>query len=372
MVPVADYSTWEYPPFDAHYDGEWLWGRGSLDDKNSVTAIMSAVETLLSNKDWTPRRTILLAFGFDEECSGYKGAGIIGETLTERYGDNGLAIILDEGGSGMITVDDTLYVLPATSEKGHVDIWLTLHVNGGHSSIPLPHTGIGIISEMVAALESHPYEPKLEKSSPLYSYLVCTARYTPQVVPGLGDLLEKGDLETIAHTLGQERIARFLLTTSQAVDFIEGGQKINALPEVTKVGVNYRVSAHDSIPLVQHNIVKYINEVVKKYNISVSAFEGDERYEDYVKKNNLEDLSASDDVFDQGYNGKLVIEATEDSEPAPISPVTGQVWDVFAGSVQHTFREDGNVVPTGQLMTGNTDTRHYLSKLNDSLASRCE
>lgn len=31
VVPVADASTWKYPPFSAHFDGRWLWGRGASD-----------------------------------------------------------------------------------------------------------------------------------------------------------------------------------------------------------------------------------------------------------------------------------------------------------------------------------------------------
>ena len=113
VVPVPDASTWTHPPFAAVYDGEWLWGRGASDDKNSLTALMSAVETLLSHEDWEPKRTLILAFGFDEECSGYRGARAIGDFLTERYGDDGIAVILDEGGLGMQLVDLRLEMLIA-------------------------------------------------------------------------------------------------------------------------------------------------------------------------------------------------------------------------------------------------------------------
>lgn len=86
VVPVADVSTWKYPPFSAHFDGQWLWGRGASDDKNSLTSLMSALEALLSNPLWIPRRTIILALGFDEECSGRRGAGHIGPYLEGLYG----------------------------------------------------------------------------------------------------------------------------------------------------------------------------------------------------------------------------------------------------------------------------------------------
>lgn len=100
VVPVADPSTWKYPPFSAHFDGRWLWGRGASDDKNSLSAIFSALETLLSDPTWNPRRTIIVALGFDEE-SGSRGAGTIGSFLEQRYGQWSMAIVLDEGGMGL-------------------------------------------------------------------------------------------------------------------------------------------------------------------------------------------------------------------------------------------------------------------------------
>jgi Gly-Xaa carboxypeptidase len=108
VVPVADDSTWSYPPFSGYFDGRWLWGRGASDDKNSLTGLMSALETLLSNPDWVPKRTIILALGFDEECSGRRGAGTIGPHLEKLYGRNSMALVLDEGGMGLELLNDTL------------------------------------------------------------------------------------------------------------------------------------------------------------------------------------------------------------------------------------------------------------------------
>ncbi len=223
VVPVADPSTWTHPPFSAHFDGTWLWGRGASDDKNSLTALMSAVETLLSNPDWTPKRTIILAFGFDEECSGRRGAGSIAKHLESRYGKDSMVLLLDEGGMGLRLIDDALYALPAVMEKGHIDVWYELHVQGGHSSTPFPHTGIGIISEIVTTLEANPYRPKMIKGSPIHNHFVCQARYSPDAEPEITKLVKKGDLKALVDELvGIDRSTNFRLQTSQSVDIIEG------------------------------------------------------------------------------------------------------------------------------------------------------
>lgn len=364
VVPVADVSTWDHPPFDAYFDGTWLWGRGSSDDKNSMTALLSAVETLLS-QGFSPRRTVLLAFGFDEECSGYKGAGAIAAHLKSIYGDDSVAIVLDEGGMGLQQVGDVLYALPAVVEKGHLDIWYELHVQGGHSSIPFPHTGIGIISEVVMALEAHPYEPRLIKGSPIYNHYVCQARYSPDAEPKVTRLLREGDLESLAAELAaQDRPTNFRLQTSQAVDMVAGGQKINAMPEVVTLGVNYRIAPHNSAAEVQHNSVRHIQPIVDKYGLAVRAFEGDDEYESYAAAAAPGGPdTAVRPLYDVDYNGTLVLTTSGKSKMAPVSPSSGGVWDVFSGTIQHSFAFDGGkVVPVGELMTGNTDTRHYLGK----------
>ncbi|KAK1967823.1 peptidase family M20/M25/M40 [Colletotrichum sublineola] len=371
VVPVADAATWTYPPFSAHFDGEWMWGRGVSDDKNSFTALLSALETLLSSPaGWSPTRTIILASGFDEECSGARGAGHIATHLQQTWGNDSMVLVLDEGGMGLQQLDDgTLYALPAVMEKGHVDIWLDLHVTGGHSSVPFPHTGIGIVSEIVVALESHPYSPKLTTGSPLYEHMVCQARYSPDAQPRVTELLEEGDLDALAAELvAIDRPTHYRLQTSQSVDYFQAGQKINAMPEKIRVGVNYRVAPQNSIPEIQHNVVGHVSGIAEKYGIAVKAFEGDKDYEEYAKRyaSRLASVEKLDDavkpLYDVDYNGTLYLSRTQATQPAPISPTKGPVWDLFSGTLQSTFAFDGGrVVPVGELMTGNTDTRHYLS-----------
>ena len=47
VVPAADPGQWTQPPFSGHNDGAFLWGRGTLDDKGQLVAILEAAESLL-------------------------------------------------------------------------------------------------------------------------------------------------------------------------------------------------------------------------------------------------------------------------------------------------------------------------------------
>ena len=50
----------------------YIWGRGAMDVKFSVTALLEAATSMMQ-EGLTPRRTVFLAFGHDEEVGGRKG-----------------------------------------------------------------------------------------------------------------------------------------------------------------------------------------------------------------------------------------------------------------------------------------------------------
>ena len=70
VVPIEPGTEefWSYPPFGGQIGEGYVWGRGAMDDKVGVLGIFEAVETLLA-AGFEPRRTVLLAFGHDEEVT---------------------------------------------------------------------------------------------------------------------------------------------------------------------------------------------------------------------------------------------------------------------------------------------------------------
>lgn len=203
--------------------------------------------------------------------------------------------------------------------------------------------------------------------------------YSPRAQPRVTELLRKGDLQKLATELAaQDRPTNFRLQTSQAVDYVGGGQKINAMPEVVTLGVNYRVAPQDSIGAIMRNIVRYTKPIAEKYRLKVRAFEEDDEYASHADGEGHDDDEEEEEeegfrptttegwfgpLYDVDYNATLVLTATQKTQAAPISPSDDEVWDIFSGTIQHAFAFDGGkVVPVGELMTGNTDTRHYLGK----------
>ncbi|CAI7672986.1 unnamed protein product [Penicillium bialowiezense] len=366
VVPIDDPSDWTHPPFDGVFDGEWIWGRGSSDCKNVLIGLMSVVEDLLS-QDWKPQRTVLFAFGFDEESHGFLGAGSISTALEERYGKDSFEFILDEGGMGLQSLGgesgEVLYALPAVGEKGSLDLIIDIAVPGGHSSIPPAHTGIGIMGEILYQLERKELFPAwLDTNHPAHGMLECQARYSPDHVEAwLSDKLAADDPAALGEAVASSRgpAVRYTMQTSQAADLIHGGVKTNALPEKISAVVNYRVALHQTPDELRERAVRIISPIAEEHNLTLRvAFPGVEE---------TTEGDASDRTLTLYPLSKPLV-------PAPISPtdpLTSKVWAHFAGVARSVFESHPNplensdskptVVVTGDVMTGNTDTRFYWS-----------
>lgn len=346
VVPVPDPTKWSHPPFEAYFDGQWLWGRGAIDCKNALIGVYSAMERLLE-QDFKNKRTIILSFGFDEETDGFRGAKHLAAHLTEKYGENSMEMIVDEGG-GMLKVNDVMYAVPGIAEKGFLDIALTLNTPGGHSSAPPEHTNIGIMSRLIAAVEDHPFTPHIDEHNPNWNYLKCEVENSPETVePWLRKALE--NKEDFADRLISSRgdLYRWLMQTSQAVDIINGGIKDNQLPEMSRAIINYRVLPSDTIDGVVQAVADILAPLANNFSIAIQG--------------------PGYSQIDHG-SGILNISLPKAYQPSPISP-TGPdvgVWNIFAGSIRQVFENTSErlsakkVVPVGIMSADNTDTRHYL------------
>ncbi len=66
------------------------------------------------------------------------------------------------------------------------------------------------------------------------------------------------------------------MQTSQAVDVISGGIKVNAMPERTQVTVNHRINVGETEQVVWDRLTRLAGHVAEKYNLELHAFDGKE------------------------------------------------------------------------------------------------
>jgi Gly-Xaa carboxypeptidase len=359
-VPEDTVKSWTHPPFSGYYDGKLIWGRGASDCKNSLTGILEALEQLIAAK-FTPTRSIVLSFGFDEESSGHNGAGKLSEFLLQKHGKNSFAAIVDEG-AGSYTMWGKTFALPGVAEKvwfnvclagiandrrqGYLDATIVVRMPGGHSSIPPDHNGIGVMSELITLIESNLYEPQLHDDNPYLGLLQCGAAHGTKFPTKLKKLLSRRAAQTcskkedkLAVEASKESLGiRYLMTTSVAADVIRGGVKVNALPERTEVTVNHRINVGEHNLIVKDKLTHLAKHVAAKFNLTVNAFNGKGEAPSSIT------LKAR----------------ANDFEPAPITPTTIDPitpYAIISGTTRALYGED--IVMSPGIMTGNTDTRFY-------------
>ncbi|CAR23963.1 Gly-Xaa carboxypeptidase [Lachancea thermotolerans CBS 6340] len=355
VVPVNPDTVdqWTFPPFSGHYDNttDYVWGRGTGDCKNLLIGELEAIELLLKD-GFKPRRSVIVALGFDEESSGILGANTLGDFLYERYGDNGIYSVVDEGG-GVIQLGKKVFVAaPITAEKGYVDIEVTVNGVGGHSSVPPDHTTIGVAANMISLLEANPFEPTFTPKNPIYGLLTCAAEHGDNLPSSVRKAIlqaphDEKQKEKMVSFFSTDKRLRDLMRTSQAVDIIRGGIKANALPEVTTFLVNHRIDVNSSVSQTVERDLALIKTVAEKFNYGL--------------------FLAGEEIIPPTKFGFIDVEPQKSLEPAPISPTVGSpTWDLFAGTIQDVFQNghfkydpDTEFYVSTGLVSGNTDTKYY-------------
>jgi carboxypeptidase PM20D1 len=258
VVPVEDESAWSHHPFEPTRTATHLIGRGAIDDKGSLIAILEAVEALLESGTEL-RRTLVLALGHDEERMGADGAGAIASALARQ----GITadLVLDEGGfitERVVPATRRPVALVGVSEKGYLDVELSVTAAPGHSSAPPRVTAVGAVAAAVAELQKHPLPAHIDRQAAFFAAAAAAARPPLRqliaALPRLGRLAER--------LLAKRPSTDALIRTTTAPTMIEGGIKANVLPSSARALVNFRILPGDTTGTVIDHVRSVVGDTV--------------------------------------------------------------------------------------------------------------
>jgi carboxypeptidase PM20D1 len=305
-------APWTHPPFGGVIADGFVWGRGALDDKIAVIAVLEAVEHLLGS-GWKPRRTIHLAFGHDEEVGGREGAARIAATLASR--GPRAALVLDEGMAvtqGIIDGIDRPVALIGVAEKGFADIAVTAQVTGGHSSMPPDATAVGVLARALAAIERDPMPSRLDGvAREMLEHLAPEMGFGRRVLMANLWLLQPLALRALAGAPSSNALIRSTL----APTMLAASDRSNVLPPRARATLNVRLRPGDSIA----DVLGHLRRVVDDPRVTIES-EG------------------------------------EVAAASPISPIGDPTFE----GVMTTIRElDPRVIVAPGLVLGATDAKHY-------------
>lgn len=244
VVPVEEGSAarWRAPAFSGEQRDGAVIGRGALDDKGSLIAILEAAEAL-AKTGFTPKRTILLAFGADEEVTG-RGAQTMAALLAQRGEKPWFA--LDEG---MVIVQrhpvtSGPVALIGIAEKGYGTLVITARAHAGHSSIPPKDLAVSRLADALVRLEKLPIDAGLN-DGPAGAMLRALA---PQLPFSTRALLANEWLfgPLIEAQLARDPRALALMRTTIAPTMLSASVKENVLPGQAQAAINFRLHPRDS------------------------------------------------------------------------------------------------------------------------------
>lgn len=321
VVPIAPGTegSWHKPPFEAAIEGDWLYGRGSIDDKSTVIAVLEAVEQLLA-EGFVPDRTVILQFGHDEEAGGRAGAKLIVEKLVAEGVKP--ALVIDEGGamtSGKALGAGPVVAVVGVAEKGAVSLELSVSGDGGHSSTPPATTHIGRLARAVAKLEANPFPARIDGvAEAMFEHAAPYLPFGPRFA--LANLWLTRPLITRV-LLGKPLTASMLRTTTAPTIF-NAGNKDNVLPPTARAVVNFRIKPGETV----QSVAAHARELIADPEVKVSVL---------------------------GFS----------SDPSPVSAIDGPAFGLVRRTIRETLgAEPPPVLPF--LVMGGTDARYWSRQSN--------
>lgn len=274
VVPIADgtLDDWTHDPFSGVNDGEFIWGRGAMDMKNHLIAVMESVEQLIKD-GYKPRRSVYLCLGHNEEvvAAPDNGAKQIAQYLKEQGVH--LEAVLDEGGAILpVNVNGVLNCNLAgvgVAEKGSVNYEISVNAKGGHSSQPPKHTALGHLADVIKDIENHQFKAAMPKFVyELFTQIGKRCTYPARLITCNIWLLKP----VILAIMTKIPPAASLVRTCTAVTMASGSPQFNILPQKASITVNFRTMPGVTI----EDVEKHIRKSVRNKDIDVKLLTGKE------------------------------------------------------------------------------------------------
>ena len=275
VVPVSagTEDDWVHDAFSGYDDGEFIWGRGAVDMKNHLIAVMESVEALLE-EGFVPERDVYLLFGDNEEVVANAENGARDLMLTLKNRGITLESVIDEGGA-MIplnvpgVLDNKFLAGVGVAEKGYSDIEVVVNAKGGHSSQPPVHNALGEIADVIKALEKNQFKASLNANmKSLFDAIGRECSYPVRLITCNMPLLHPIILE-VAKKIP---FAACLVRTTTAVTMAQGSPAANVLPQRAAITVNFRAMPGTT----KQDLVDHIQKSCKNKDIEINVLNSKE------------------------------------------------------------------------------------------------
>lgn len=245
MDVVGPGGEWQHDPFGGEIEDGRIYGRGTIDTKGSLFAILQAAEELLGERETLPC-TVYIASSRNEETTG-EGAKAIADYM-QREGIRP-ALLIDEGGIVLeqpLPFVDGAFAMLGVLEKGYAYLRFSTEGSSGHASVQQKNSPLARVGNYIHRMETRdPFKPELNET-----VREMFARMAPHMDFGMrfvfANLWLFGPLVT--RLLGSiNATGGAMIKTIYNFTTASGSDAINALPHLATLTMNMRISPHDGL-----------------------------------------------------------------------------------------------------------------------------
>jgi acetylornithine deacetylase/succinyl-diaminopimelate desuccinylase-like protein len=254
----VDPAKWTFPPFSATRNGGYVYGRGTVDDKDNVTAALMTMLLLKRSGIALDRDVIFLAEA-GEEGTTRVGIQFMAQ---QHFAEIDAEYCLAEGGSVLRSGGQVRYAAVQTAEKIPHGILLTATGTAGHGSVPLETNSILKLAQAVTTIAA--WKPPIQLNDTTRTYFTRLAAISPPADAARYRAVIGNDSKA-----AQDAVDYFAKVTpalasnvrsSISPNIIQGGYRINVIPSEAKATLDVRLLSGQDPEAFLNEVRKVIND----------------------------------------------------------------------------------------------------------------
>ena len=260
----VDPKKWTHPPFSGAQDAGYIYGRGTVDDKDNVVSTLMVMLTL-KRLNVPLDRDVIALFEAGEEGSSSLGIQFV---ANEHFDAIDSEFCYAEGGGVTRTGGAVKFASVQTVEKIPRAITVTARGVAGHGSVPLENNALAHLGEAVGKIAAWTPPMRINETTAAYFKRLATVsspeeakRYQallspdPKVSGPANDYMRKNEPRHWS-----------MLRTSLSPTMMTGGYRTNVIPSEGTATIDTRL-APDEDPA---KFLELVKQVVNDPNVEVS------------------------------------------------------------------------------------------------------
>jgi acetylornithine deacetylase/succinyl-diaminopimelate desuccinylase-like protein len=255
VVP-ASRDDWSVDPFKLTEKDGYFYARGSGDDKYMAASFIANL-IRYKNEGYKPDRDIIVALETDEEIFDRDGLGV--QWLIKNHRDLiDAEFALNEGGGVGLKDGKPIRNSVQTSEKVALSYQLDVKNRGGHSAVPMKDNAIYHLAEGLVRLSKFNFPLQLNDTTRVFFGRSARFEKEQTAADMRAIASDKPDPAAMSRLAAANPVYNALLRTTCVATMLEGGNAINALPQLASAKVNCRIMPGEPVDEVKATLERVL------------------------------------------------------------------------------------------------------------------